>query len=315
MDPLTGSIGAKVTGIDLAACRSGSLLWELLCTHKVLFFPGQNLTHAEHIRLGRLFGELTRRPAPHSGPSPDGYPEVLVIDSKERDPRFGVDFEEHYRARWLRYTAGWHTDLTPAVNPPSACILRCETNPPVGGETTWTNLVAAYQGLSLPLRSMADELMAEHSFFAGCQMHSHDKIDEHVLRLNREHSLVSVHPVVRVNEDTRERALFVNPASTRRITGMTPGESRAVLEILFDQVIRPEYTVRWRWKPGDVAFWDNRATAHLQALDIGKDSGPRRLYRVTILGQTPTGPKGQVSTSIAGEPFKPLVSTVEQCSK
>jgi alpha-ketoglutarate-dependent taurine dioxygenase len=306
---VAGHIGADVDGADLSQPLLPSVvaeIWSGLLRHKVLFFRGQRLGHREQVALARQFGELTRRLPPHAGPSPEGFPEILTIDAKEADQRFGVDFEEHYRKRWLTYGAGWHTDLTPAVNPPAACILRAEACPSFGGETTWTNLAAAYDGLSSPLKVFVSSLRAEHSFFAGCQMLPHDPVDQHVLAMNKAHPLVSVHPVVRVHPETGEKALFVNPASTRRIVGMRPAESRHVLAMLFDQVVRPDYTVRLRWSPGTVAFWDNRSTAHLQAVDVGHVDGRRTLYRATLLGDRPVGPDGFVSQAVAGEPFAAL---------
>uniref|UniRef100_UPI003F49B2A2 TauD/TfdA dioxygenase family protein n=1 Tax=Streptomyces chartreusis TaxID=1969 RepID=UPI003F49B2A2 len=306
--PLAGHIGAKITGVDLSQPLDGSVrreIWAALLKYKAVFFPGQRLGHAEHVALARQFGDLTRRPAPHAGAAPDGFPEILEIDAEAVDPRYGVDFEEHYRLRWLDYTAGWHTDLTPAVNPPAASILRAEAVTPFGGDTQWTDLEAAYAHLTPSLRALADGLRAEHAFFAGCQMLPHDQLDADVLKRAQEHPLVSEHPVVRVHPETGRRSLFVNPASTNRLCGFTPTQSRALLALFFEQSTRPEFTVRWQWSAGDVAFWDNRSTAHLGPADAPK--GARRsLFRVTLLGDVPVGPDGGLSRAIAGEPFAAL---------
>jgi taurine dioxygenase len=307
--PLAGHIGARAMGVDLRDELDPDLrhdIWDAVLAHKVVFFPGQQLDHAGQVRLGLQFGELTRRPAPHSGAAPDGFPEILTVDSKERDPRYGEDFEERYRGRWWDYTAGWHTDLTPAVNPPAASILRAATVTTFGGDTQWTNLEAAYQALSPAMRALVDSLRAEHCFFAGCHMLQHDPMDQDVLRLNNEHPLVAVHPVVRVHPETGNRALFVNPASTNCLQECSPAQSRALLGLLFEQIARPEFTVRWPWSPGDVAFWDNRSTAHLSPGDAGVSGERRTLYRVTLLGDIPVGPDGTPSELIAGEPFTAL---------
>jgi alpha-ketoglutarate-dependent taurine dioxygenase len=306
--PLAGHIGACCTGVDLrdvdeSVCHR---IWQAVVKHKVVFFPAQSLDHAGHVALARRFGGLTRRAAPHDGAAPDGFPEVLTVDTKQRDPRYGEDFEERYRSRWLNYNAGWHTDLTPAVNPPAVSILRAERVTQFGGDTQWTNLEAAYEGLSPNVRALADGLRAEHSFFAGCQMRQHDAIDVDVLALNQRYPLVAEHPVVRVHPESGCRSLFVNPASTSRILGFSPFQSDAVLALLFGQIARPEFTVRWRWAPGDIAFWDNRSTAHLSPGDAGVSGQRRTLYRVTLLGDVPVGPDGRPSEVIAGEPFRAL---------
>jgi taurine dioxygenase len=306
---VAGYAGAEIHGLDLSAPAEADVVAGIraaVLAHKVVFIRDQRVDHARHVELGRAFGELTRRPHPHRGLHPEGFPEILTIDPQEEDARYGRDFEERYRQKWTSYTAGWHTDLTPAVNPPALSILRAEIVPPYGGDTQWTNLAAAYAGLSEQLRRLVDGLRAEHAFFAGCQMLQHDVEDAAVLALNREHPLVSVHPVVRVHPETGERALFVNPASTARVVGLTTVESRYLLDLLFEQITRPEYTVRFRWMAGDIAIWDNRATAHLAATDLAHLDGPRRMHRVTVLGDRPTGPDGYTSEVVAGEPFLPM---------
>ena len=115
--------------------------------------------------------------------------------------------------------------------------------------------------------------------------------------------LVAVHPVVRVHPETGEKALFVNPGFTSHIVGVSARESKAILDLLYAEITRPEYTVRFRWEPGSVAFWDNRATAHLAPRDIEHLDLERRLHRITLVGDVPVGPDGQESELVAGKPF------------
>jgi taurine dioxygenase len=115
--------------------------------------------------------------------------------------------------------------------------------------------------------------------------------------------LVAVHPVVRVHPVTGERALFVNPGFTSHILDLTPRENRALLDLLYAELTRPEYTVRFRWRPGSVAFWDNRATAHLAPTDLDHLDVARTLHRVTLIGDRPVGPDGRESELIAGREF------------
>jgi taurine dioxygenase len=114
---------------------------------------------------------------------------------------------------------------------------------------------------------------------------------------------VSEHPVVAVHPATNEHSLFVNPSFTSHIANLTVMESRALLELLFQQMTRPEFTVRWRWRKGDVAIWDNRATAHLAPTDLAHLSVDRRMYRVTVAGPVPIGIDGIASRAVMGEPL------------
>ncbi|MFF3867068.1 TauD/TfdA dioxygenase family protein [Micromonospora sp. NPDC001898] len=302
-----GHIGAHVDGVDLAGALDEPLIAALrdaLLTHKVLFFRNQNLDHAKHIALGQRFGTLTVRSRSQSNACLDVYPQILTISPQIDRDQYGIDYEAHYRLRWASGITGWHTDMSHVVNPPAASILRAETVPPFGGDTQWTNLVAAYEGLSAPLRTLCDGLQAEHSFFAGYRMVASDPVDRAILDMIGPDAPVAVHPVVRVHPETGEKALFVNPSRTARIVGLSPAESSAVLGLLFDQVTRPEYTVRFGWEPGSVAFWDNRSTAHLAAPDIDHLDGVARvLHRVTIIGDLPVGPDGYTSRAISGTPL------------
>jgi alpha-ketoglutarate-dependent taurine dioxygenase len=310
---IAGHIGAEISGIDLTAPLPDDSIAELRCAlhdHKVIFVRDQPLTHADQVALGERFGPLTRRPGALHGAHPADYPQILTVDPQADDQRYGPDFEERYRRRWRTYESGWHSDLTPYVNPPAMSILRADRTPSFGGDTHWTNLAAAYAGLSGPLRTLVDGLRAEHGFFAGCHLAPADPEDAAVLAMNKESLVVAEHPIVRVHPETGETALFINPASTDRIVGLTPTESRALLDLLFAQITRSEYTVRWRWRPDDVAIWDNRATAHLAATDLASAGEPRTMYRVTVMGDRPVGPRGDVSEAIAGEPLAPFSAPI-----
>lgn len=302
---IAGYIGAEMRGVDLSMTLSEVAVAEvrsLLMRHKVLFFRNQRLTHGTHVALGRQFGSLC--PGEMHGAHPEGFPELLAVDPKVDGERYGRDFEERNRRRWLTRDSGWHTDFTPAVNPPAICILRAEAVPPFGGDTQWTNLVAAYEGLSEPLQKLADGLRAEHVSLAGIERRVSEPDDVEVERAHGDEGLVSVHPVVRVHPETGEKALFVQPGAARRIIELTALESRRILELFFEQITRPEYTVRFRWEVGDVAIWDNRATAHLAATDLlGHSNYHRSLYRVTVLGERPVGPDGFQSESVVGDPL------------
>jgi alpha-ketoglutarate-dependent sulfate ester dioxygenase len=297
--PVAGHIGADVAGVDLAGpVDDGTVaaITAALHRHKVLFFRDQELDHAAQIRFGRLFGELTYA-HPHDDTPPDGHPEIFTIDPTRYEKRYGKGGRPARRK--YSYVAGWHTDVTAAVNPPAASILRAEVVPEIGGDTTWTNLAAAYAGLSDPLRRFVDGLRAEHRYGGS----DAPRGESGYARRVNDNLLVSVHPVVRVHPVTGERALFVNPGFTSHVVDLAPRESRALLDLLYAEITRPEYTVRFRWNAGSVAFWDNRATAHLAPADLDHLDVRRTLHRVTVIGDRPVGPDGFESQIVEGRPF------------
>ena len=298
--PVAGHIGADISDVDLAGPLDDAQVAAIraaLHRYKVVFFRDQRLDHAAQIRFGRNFGELTYA-HPHDDAPPEGHPEIYTVDPERYAQRYDNDKAATSRRKYS-YVAGWHTDVTAAVNPPAASILRAEVVPEVGGDTTWTNLVAAYQGLSAPVRAFVDGLRAEHRY-GGDRKPTGDAA--YARRVN-DNLLVAIHPVVRVHPVTGERALFVNPGFTSHIVDVEPRESRAILDLLYAELTRHEYTVRFRWEPGSVAFWDNRATAHLAPGDLDHLDVRRTLHRVTVIGDRPVGPDGRESELVAGRPF------------
>jgi taurine dioxygenase len=300
--PVAGHIGADISGVDIAEpLTPGQLtaITDALHSYKVIFFRGQHLDHAAQIAFGRQFGELTYA-HPHDEAPPDGYPEIFTVDPRRYEQRYGEEFRQAARRRQYSYFTGWHTDVTAAVNPPSGSILRADVVPELGGDTTWTNLVAAYEGLSEPVQQFVQTLRAEHRY--GGQDGSGSGGSAYSRRIS-DNLLVAIHPVVRVHPKTGEKALFVNPGFTSHIVDVSARESKAILDLLYGEITRPEYTVRLRWEPGTVAFWDNRATAHLAPRDIEHLDLRRTLHRVTLVGDVPVGPDGRESELVAGRPF------------
>ena len=296
---VAGRIGAEIGGVDLAEpldAHTVAAIRAALLEHKVVFFRAQRLDHGSQIAFARQFGELTHA-HPHEDAPPEQFPQILTIDPDRYARKYGEDYRQESRARQYSYFAGWHTDVTAAVNPPAASILRAETVPEFGGDTQWTNLVAAYEGLSAPLQRLAESLRAVHRFRVTADEES--KLAKRVTA----NLLIAEHPVVRVHPETGERALFVNPGFTDHIAGLSAVESRRILELFYEHLTRPEYTVRFRWHEGDVAFWDNRATAHLAPRDLDHLHVQRTLHRVTIIGDRPVGVDGRESELIAGRPF------------
>lgn len=292
--PVAGHIGAEVTGVDLRTELTDDQVAELtaaLHRHKVLFIRDQQIGHAEQITFSRRFGAVTPS-HPYDDDAPTEHPEILAVDSRLYEKRFG--------RKKFSYTNQWHTDVSPLINPPAASILRAEIAPERGGDTQWTNLAAAYAGLPESLRTFLDGLRAEHRF--GGRIPPWEADSDYARKIAAA-PLVTEHPVVRVHPVTGERVLFVNPGFTTRIIGLTPPQSDSLLQLLFDEISHPAYTVRFRWEKGSIAFWDNRATAHLAPSDLDHLDVTRVLYRTTLEGEVPVGVDGTASRSVAGEKF------------
>ncbi len=303
ISPLSGHIGAEIGGLDLTRALDPeqlAIVQEALDRWKVVFFRDQRLGHAEQVAFTRQFGPLTYA-HPHDDDPPEDFPEIYTVSPARFAAQYGFTDEASvaFIRRRYSYTNDWHTDVTPAVNPPAGSVLRADIVPEYGGDTTFTNLVAAYEALSSPFRAFLDGLDAEHRYGAGLARNG-AAIDPSL----DGRRLVARHPVVRVHPRTGERALFVSPGFTARIIGLTSDESREVLSILFTHITRPTFTVRFRWAPGSVAFWDNRATAHLGPQDIDHLEVDRVLHRTTLIGEVPEGVDGRRSVLVEGVPFE-----------
>jgi len=244
---LAGALGAEITGFNLAGANGQDIdrVKALLLEHKVIFFPGQSIDIEEHVALGRQFGQI------------------------ESHPNLKNPFTEHPEVFELAATHGgvadeWHTDITFQDSPSMMSILHMVKCPEVGGDTMWTSLSQAYDELSEPMQSLCEGLSALHD------AHPHNRPQD-----------MAVHPVVRVHPETGAKALYVNEHFTRRIVEMNATESRVILDYLTEWVKNPRFTVRYKWTPGTIAFWDNRCTQHFVLNDF---EGERIIQRVTVMG-------------------------------
>lgn len=291
--PLTLHIGAEIEGIDLSVALALEPLRELqqaLVAWKVVFIRDQFLDHATHTALAKQLGRPT---IGHTVFGHDEtFPEIYSV-GKHRTAN------SIRPSKSLRAWTDWHTDITAAINPPSVSLLRGEEVPPYGGDTFWTNLVAAYAGLSEPLRSFLDTLNGLHRF----EIPAEKTGSAQYLSVVESRFMESSHPLVTVHPISGERVLYVSPDFLYRIEGLTPRESQALLEFLWEHSVRPEYSVRYKWRPGDIAIWDNRSTAHLAPSDIFDTDFDRQMYRVTLVGDIPVGVDGRESRAISGEPI------------
>jgi len=268
--PLTPAIGGLVTGVDLARPLSDTVVAKLksaVAERHVLFFEGQTLDPDKHRGFAARFGKLHVHPVyPHI----DDVPEITLIETRPGD---------------LPDNDNWHTDVTFIETPPFGAVLTPRILPSSGGDTLWGSNVAAYDALSAPIRKLLNGLTAEHSFETGFPRRRwglgarKDKWEKAVAA-----SPPVVHPVVRTIEGG-QRGLFINSGFTARILELTETESDALLAFLFAHLAKPEFTVRWRWKLGDVAFWDNRLSTHYATLDYLPET--RLMHRAAILGNRP----------------------------
>ena len=249
---LATALGAEVRGVDLGRADGGRIdaIRELLLEHLVLFFPEQHLSVDDHVAFGRHFGVLEGHPN-LKNPFTD-HPELFELAASKG----GVADE-------------WHTDITFQDEPALMSVLQMLRCPPTGGDTMWSSLYAAYDGLSEPMQELCEGLTALHD------AHPHDRADK-----------MAIHPVVRVHPETGRRALYISEHFTRRIVEMNAGESEALLSYLTRWVTSPRFTVRYRWSEGTVAMWDNRCTQHFVLNDF---EGERIIQRVTVMGDKPVG--------------------------
>jgi taurine dioxygenase len=270
--PVTRSFGAIVSGLDLSqelAESAVARLRELLVDRKVLFFRNQPITPQEQRDFAARFGTLHVHPI---YPVLPDLPEILLLDNHEA---------------FLPDNDNWHTDVTFSKTPPLAGILAAKRIPPVGGDTLWSDCTAAYEALSEPLRRFLDGLTAQHSVaksFPAERWQNDPAFKERYERAVARHPPVD-HPVVRTHPVSRRKGLFVNEGFTTHINGIKPRESEALLEFLFAHAGRPEFTLRWRWTVGDVAFWDNRNTQHYAVADYLPER--RTMHRATVNGDEP----------------------------
>jgi len=263
---LGATIGAEISRVDLRQPLDDATFAELHCAllaFKVLFFRDQDVSYAQHADFGRRFGELEVHPFL---PTPEGQPAVVLLAKNEQ---IGG------------YENGWHSDVTWRVAPSLGSILRCRDCPPVGGDTLFSDMAAAYQGLPDEVKQQIDGLRAVHDFtITFGRMLSPEKL----AAKQQEYPAVS-HPIVRTHPETGEKVLYVNRGFTSHVEGMERAESNRLLQYLYHQASYPEYQVRFRWARNSIAFWDNRSTQHYASSDYWPE--PRVMERVTVVGDRP----------------------------
>jgi taurine dioxygenase len=283
---LAGNIGAEITGADTGTDLGDDAIAQIrqaLLDHKVVFLRGQNLDYARQVAFAERLGPLTL--GHPTLESPPGQPLLEEIDS-------------HKGGR----ANHWHTDVTFVDRPPAFTLLHAVVIPPVGGDTLWANTVSAYESLPEELRDLADRLRIVHTnAYDYAASAGREERDDVTRQAHRQQFVSTVyeteHPAVRVHPETGERSLVLG-GFARTVLGFSPQASRDLIRVLQEYVTRPEQTVRWQWRVGDLAIWDNRATQHYAIFDYGTEH--RRGERVTVAGPTPVGVDGRPSAALKG---------------
>ena len=278
-------IGAVVEGIRANGDVDPAALAELraaLLRHKVVFLRDQHgLTDDDQRDFARLLGPLTK---PHPTVAGDGVA-ILPIDSEQQKAN------------------SWHTDVTFVDRVPAISVLRALVLPPYGGTTVWANTAAAYERLHPALKALVSNLRAVHTNLfdyarerpqvGGIDVKEQDYRDQF-----RHLEFETEHPVVRVHPETGEPTLLLGHF-VRSFTGLNSVDSAELFTLLQRHVTRLENTVRWTWRDGDIAIWDNRATQHYAVADY--DDEPRLLHRVTVAGPVPVGINGDTAVVRKGD--------------
>ncbi len=287
---VAGRIGAELQGVRLSGHLTDPVvagIREALLAHKVIFFRDQgHLSDEEQVAFGRRLGTVTT-----------AHPTVPAID----DNAFVLNLDSGFGGGRAN---NWHTDVTFVDQPPAASILRAVVIPAYGGDTVWANTAVAYEELPDHLRTLADGLWTVHS----------NTVDYAQLALAAEHPEAdrltqyaaifasteydTLHPVVRVHPETGERSLLLG-GFARQIQDVNQSQSTALLDLLQSVITRLENTVRWQWREGDVAIWDNRATQHYAINDFG--SQRRIMHRITVAGELAVSVSGEQSRSLRGD--------------
>ncbi|MCX7283184.1 MAG: TauD/TfdA family dioxygenase [Novosphingobium sp.] len=288
--PITGTIGAEIRGVTLSGDLDAATVQAIknaVVRHKVVFFRGQKeLDDARHEGFASLFGEPVAHP---TVPVAEGSRYLLELDSKEG-----------YAA------SSWHTDVTFADAYPKGSILRAITIPEAGGDTVWANGETAYESLPETLRQLVNTLWAVHTnlYDYAAVLNAPKGTDAERERSNFHKSVFAStvyeteHPVVRVHPVSGQRSLLLGHF-VKQFVGLNQADSSRLFQILQDHITRPENVVRWRWQPGDVAFWDNQSTQHRAVADFGLQR--RTLRRATIAGDVPVAIDGRQSRTVRKE--------------
>lgn len=282
VSPLTGVIGAEVTGVDVARELDGPSIDDVVAElgaaldrHHVIVLPSQRLAPDQQVELSHRFGPPAQ--TPFIGTMPD-HPEVIRV-VKEADEGAAFNFG-----------GAWHSDFSFLERPPSYTLLHAVDVPPVGGDTVWTSMVAALDQLPGDLREAVEQpgvrgVHTAKDAYSPKMQALHDGLAHMDIRTDETANDQRCHPLLCTHPTSGKRVLFFNQAYVRDLEGTDPDATFVVLHRLHDHSTDHRFTVRHRWRDGDLVIWDNRATQHLALNDY---AGHRReLHRTTVEGTVP----------------------------
>ena len=274
---IAGSLGAEVEGVDLSADLSGEVLSEVraaLLDNLVIFFRNQSLTPAQQLAFAHRWGEIHLHPFMEGMPD---HPEILEIVKRPTDKR--------------NFGGSWHTDQMFSPRPAMGTILYAMQVPSAGGDTMFSNQYLAFDSLSDGMKRLCSSLRtvcygenrkkyggkSRKEFYA-------DKIGMKAKEPDEGIQTTSVHPLVRTHPETGRKVLYIG-GHVQHFEDMTEEESRPLIDFLMQHSRRPEFTCRFRWETGSLAFWDNRCTQHFAINDYPAET--RIMHRITVCGDTP----------------------------
>ena len=265
---VAGALGAEISGVDLSGPLSDETIAAIrsaFTEHQVIFFRDQTLTPEQQLAFGRRFGPLNIHPYVAGM---DGYPEVMEVIKEPTDK--------------INFGGGWHSDMSFLETPAIGSILYAVALPDFGGDTLFASQAAAFEALSPGLQKTLEGLNAVHSAEREYAPTGQSAQKRESMKISDAEGLAGrfSHPMVKVHPETGRKALYVNPAFTMNIEGWSRRESKPLLDYLFQHSKQEAFTCRFSWRPGSIAFWDNRSVWHYALNDY---HGQRRhMRRVTV---------------------------------
>ena len=276
--PLSSVLGAEISEIDVRELDDAGFdrLRDIFHDNLVLVVRGQDLTPAEQTGFARRFGEIQYHISPEY--LMKDQPEVMILSNElENGKNVGIP------------DAGsdWHSDHSYVDRPTGYTMLHALKVPRDGGDTEWTNMIAAYEALPAAMKRRLDGMIGIHSFnrlrnprmSVGAR---HGDGQDYYKRSPPD----AFHPIVRTHPATDRKALYISPRFTIGIRDMAEDAAQQLLDDLFTHIDNRAFVYRHRWAVGDLLMWDNRTTIHLATGGVPEGQA-RRLHRTTVLGEIP----------------------------
>ena len=269
INPTSGSMGVEIHNVDLSNELSDSLFSEIRETfieHGLIFFREQELTPDDHLRFAKRWGEININ---RFFAKVEGYDQIAEV-KKDPDQKINIG-------------GAWHTDHSYDQIPAMGSILLAKETPKIGGDTLFANMYRAYETLSNGMKKTLETMKACHSSrhvfgaHTGYAEASNQRISNPELATQD-----AIHPVIITHPESKRKALYVNPEFTVNFEGWTVEESKPLLDYLAEHTTQQENTTRFQWKPGSIAFWDNRCTWHFALNDYPGET--RLMHRITVEG-------------------------------